>query len=66
MALNHELVKVAAATGATHPALIDPRHIEIRGRDGDLYPVLDHYGLDAAAFGAERRQRLQATLLAAQ
>ncbi len=61
-ALNHEMVKVATATGVTHPALIDPANIEIRNGDGHLHSVTEHYGLRAEWFGDARRSKLEAAL----
>lgn len=64
-ALDLDLAKVAAAAGVQHPALIDHRHVEIRGGDGVGRPVVVDAGLDTSWFGADRRSKLHATLTSA-
>ena len=47
-ALRHELVRLSNAMGFEHPALVDPRNVEIRESTSGVTPIRDLYGYDPA------------------
>ncbi len=57
-ALHHELRSVSHAMGASHPALIDPARIEIRGAHGTLTPILESFYPDPSPFDSSHHARL--------
>jgi len=44
--LRHELVRLANAMGAEHPALVDPANVEIRLGANQVKPIREIYGYD--------------------
>ncbi len=53
-ALSTDLMKLSAAMGVTHPALIPADWIDIRDANGVLQPANQYLGLDPTWFSAER------------
>jgi len=46
--LRHELIRLANAMGAEHPALVDPANVEIRLGANQVQPIREVYGYDPA------------------